>query len=63
MSSPMTSRTLSGVASLRSGERTGSLPEERFMNVYPSRSGDTQQSLALHLERRNSLPCKEHALS
>jgi len=60
VSSPMSLRTLSGVESLRGVERTGSLPEERFMNAFPGHSAGSQPAQVAsepsRLERRNSLP-------
>lgn len=52
----MSQRTLSGV------ERTGSLPEEHFMNSVAGHSAETRPSPFVeehnHLKRRNSLPSK-----
>ena len=66
VSSPMSLRTLSGVESLRGVERTGSLPEERFMNALPGHSAGSQPSQVAsepsRLERRNSLPSKREVI-
>ena len=54
----MSRRTLSGV------ERTGSLPEEHFMNSVAGHSAETRPSPFVeehnHLLRRNSLPSKRN---
>ena len=66
VSSPMSLRTLSGVESLRGVERTGSLPEERFINAFPAHSAGSQPSQVAsepsRLERRNSLPSKRDVI-